>query len=135
MNKFSGIDLHSNNSVVVVSDEADRIVYQRRLSNDPVQSRAALARPASTHAAPPPGDARSFKCPTASGLKYATWALPAHSGLYDTEIKRCASPPRGEPTVWLSGSNRELLGLRSTRAAEMGRIRSRSSRESGPERP
>ena len=26
MNKFSGIDLHSNNSVVVVSDEADRII-------------------------------------------------------------------------------------------------------------
>ena len=43
MNKFSGIDLHSNNSVVVVSDEADRIVYQRRLLNDPVQIRAALA--------------------------------------------------------------------------------------------
>ncbi|SIT51133.1 transposase [Paraburkholderia piptadeniae] len=43
MNKFSGIDLHSNNSVVVVSDEADRIVYQRRLPNDPLQSRAALA--------------------------------------------------------------------------------------------
>ena len=31
--KFSGIDLHSNNSVVVVSDEEDRIVfvYQKRL--------------------------------------------------------------------------------------------------------
>ena len=43
MKKFSGIDLHSNNSVVVVSDEADRIVYQRRLPNDPVQIRAALA--------------------------------------------------------------------------------------------
>jgi len=43
MNKFSGIDLHSNNSVVVVSDEADRIVYQRRLPNDPVQIQAALA--------------------------------------------------------------------------------------------
>jgi len=43
MNKFSGIDLHSNNSVVVVSDEVDRIVYQRRLPNDPVQIRAALA--------------------------------------------------------------------------------------------
>ena len=41
--KFSGIDLHSNNSVVVVSDEAERIVYQRRLPNDPVQIRAALA--------------------------------------------------------------------------------------------
>ncbi|KAE8753347.1 IS110 family transposase [Paraburkholderia madseniana] len=43
MNKFSGIDLHSNNSVVVVSDEADRVLYQRRLPNDPLQIRAALA--------------------------------------------------------------------------------------------
>ena len=43
MNKFSGIDLHSNNSVIVVSDDADRVVYQRRLPNDPVQIRAALA--------------------------------------------------------------------------------------------
>jgi len=34
MKKFSGIDLHSNNSVVVVSDEADRIVYQHRLPNE-----------------------------------------------------------------------------------------------------
>ena len=34
MKKFSGIDLHSNNSVVVVSDEEDRIVYQERLPND-----------------------------------------------------------------------------------------------------
>jgi hypothetical protein len=42
MNKFSGIDLHSNNSVVVVSDDADRVLYQRRLPNDPVQIRAAL---------------------------------------------------------------------------------------------
>ena len=32
--KYSGIDLHSNNSVVVVSDEADRVVYARRLPND-----------------------------------------------------------------------------------------------------
>jgi transposase len=29
--------------VVVVSDEADRIVYQRRLPNDPIEIRAALA--------------------------------------------------------------------------------------------
>ena len=42
MNKFCGIDLHSNNSVVVVSDEADRVVYQRRLPNDAAQIRAAL---------------------------------------------------------------------------------------------
>ncbi|MGF6472730.1 hypothetical protein QFZ89_007981 [Paraburkholderia youngii] len=29
MDKFSGIDPHSNNSVVVVSDETDRVLYQR----------------------------------------------------------------------------------------------------------
>jgi transposase len=43
MDKFGGIDLHSNNSAVVISDEADRIVYQRRLPNDLTQIRAALA--------------------------------------------------------------------------------------------
>ena len=32
--KYSGIDLHSNNSVVVVSDEADQIVLRRRYPND-----------------------------------------------------------------------------------------------------
>ena len=40
--KFSGIDLHSNNSVVLISDEADRIVYQKRLPNDLAQIVAAL---------------------------------------------------------------------------------------------
>ncbi|MGB8077161.1 MAG: hypothetical protein WCE58_00930 [Gallionella sp.] len=33
MKKYSGIDLHSNNSVVVVIDEEDRIVFQKRLAN------------------------------------------------------------------------------------------------------
>lgn len=33
MKKYSGIDLHSNNSVVVVADEDDRIMYQKRLAN------------------------------------------------------------------------------------------------------
>jgi transposase len=31
--KFIGIDLHSNNSVIVVADEEDRIVFQRRMPN------------------------------------------------------------------------------------------------------
>jgi transposase len=31
---YSGIDLHSNNSVVVVTDEGDRVVAERRLPND-----------------------------------------------------------------------------------------------------
>ena len=34
MKKYSGIDLHSNNSVVLISDEADRVVYRRRLPNE-----------------------------------------------------------------------------------------------------
>lgn len=34
MTCYSGIDLHSNNSVVVVIDDADRVLYQRRLANE-----------------------------------------------------------------------------------------------------
>lgn len=34
MRVYSGIDLHSNNSVVVISDEADRVVYRGRLPNE-----------------------------------------------------------------------------------------------------
>src|SRR6202166_475777 len=40
--KYCGIDLHSNNSVVIVSDEEDRIVFNKRLPNDLGQIRAAL---------------------------------------------------------------------------------------------
>lgn len=32
--KYSGIDLHSNNSVVTVIDEEDRVIAERRLPND-----------------------------------------------------------------------------------------------------
>jgi len=31
---FCGIDLHSNNCLVVVSDDADKVVYSKRLPND-----------------------------------------------------------------------------------------------------
>jgi transposase len=41
--KYSGIDLHSNNSVVVVSDETDRVVFARRMPNDLAKILAALA--------------------------------------------------------------------------------------------
>src|ERR1700687_4808046 len=40
--KYCGIDLHSNNSVVLVSDEEDRIVLQKRLPNHLGQIQAAL---------------------------------------------------------------------------------------------
>lgn len=34
MNLYSGIDLHSNNSVVVVKDSGGKVLYRRRLEND-----------------------------------------------------------------------------------------------------
>jgi transposase len=40
--KYCGIDLHSNNSVVIVSDEEDRAVFQKRLPNDLRQIAEAL---------------------------------------------------------------------------------------------
>jgi hypothetical protein len=39
---YCGIDLHSNNCVVIVSDENDRIMYQKRLPNGLAQIAAAL---------------------------------------------------------------------------------------------
>lgn len=42
MTWYSGIDLHSTNSMVVVSDEADRVAYQRRLPNELAKIVAAL---------------------------------------------------------------------------------------------
>ena len=40
---FCGIDLHSNNSVVVISDENDKVLYSRRHPNNPQQICAALS--------------------------------------------------------------------------------------------
>jgi len=34
MEFYSGIDLHSNNSVVVVMDAQGKVVYRRRLENE-----------------------------------------------------------------------------------------------------
>lgn len=39
---YAGIDLHATNSVVVVIDEADRVLYQKRLRNDLAVIRTAL---------------------------------------------------------------------------------------------
>jgi transposase len=43
MTTFCGIDLHSNNSLVVVLDEADRVAYGKRLPNDLATILEALA--------------------------------------------------------------------------------------------
>src|SRR5258705_6289679 len=40
---YSGIDLHSNNSVVSVIDETDRVVAEKRLPNDMAKILAFLA--------------------------------------------------------------------------------------------
>ncbi len=42
--KYCGIDLHSNNCVVIISDEEDRIVFSKRLPNDLGRIREALER-------------------------------------------------------------------------------------------
>ena len=34
MKLYGGIDLHSNNSVIALSDEEDRVVFRRREAND-----------------------------------------------------------------------------------------------------
>jgi transposase len=41
--KYSGIDLHSNNAVVAVIDDRDRVLYCKRLANDLQLIVAALA--------------------------------------------------------------------------------------------
>jgi transposase len=43
MKLYGGIDLHSNNNVVALLDEEDRVVYRRRLSNDAAGVLEALA--------------------------------------------------------------------------------------------
>jgi transposase len=43
MKKYIGIDLHSNNSVVVVTDEEVRIIFQKRLANKLNEILASLA--------------------------------------------------------------------------------------------
>jgi transposase len=35
MKLYGGIDLHSNNNVVALTDETDQVVYRKRLANDP----------------------------------------------------------------------------------------------------
>jgi transposase len=42
MKLYAGIDLHANNSVVVVIDEEDRILYQKRVRNELTELRQAL---------------------------------------------------------------------------------------------
>jgi hypothetical protein len=39
---YCGIDLHSNNCVMIVSNDEDRIMYQKRLPNELAQIAAAL---------------------------------------------------------------------------------------------
>ena len=43
MKLYAGIDLHANNSVVVVIDAEDRVLYQKRLRNELGEILSALA--------------------------------------------------------------------------------------------
>ena len=43
MKLYGGIDLHSNNSVVALLDEEERLAYRKRLANDAPSILEALA--------------------------------------------------------------------------------------------
>ena len=43
MRLYGGIDLHSSNSMVVLIDEQDRLIYERRHRNDLVEIGSALS--------------------------------------------------------------------------------------------
>ncbi len=43
MKLYGGIDPHSNNNVIALTDESDRMVYRKRLANDVETVLAALA--------------------------------------------------------------------------------------------
>jgi transposase len=43
MKLYGGIDLHSNNNVIALTDETDRMIYRKRLPNDVETVLAALA--------------------------------------------------------------------------------------------
>jgi hypothetical protein len=72
--KYCGIDLHSNNSVVIVSDDEDRIVLQKRLANRPGRlpdrSTGEASRPVPSAASPRHNNAgRQDAFPDARGLR------------------------------------------------------------------
>ena len=56
MKLYAGIDLHANNSVVVVIDEEDRVLYQKRLRNE-LRGDSPSIRSVSRN---PPGDRRGI---------------------------------------------------------------------------
>ena len=58
MKLYGGIDLHSNNSVVALLDEEERLVYRKRLANDAPGILEALA-PYREAIAPEPGATRT----------------------------------------------------------------------------
>jgi len=74
---YSGIDLHSNNSVVTVIDETDRAVAEKRLPNDVTKILAFLA--------PRGGDTN-----VRSALRFK--AGQPWSGPLDFKQLTCASP-------------------------------------------
>jgi hypothetical protein len=51
MKLYAGIDLHSNNSVVSILDEADHIVFERRLDNDLERIKCELGIPGTVYLA------------------------------------------------------------------------------------
>ena len=83
--KYSGIDLYSNNSVVTVTDEEDRVVAEKRLPNDLTKIVGLLM----------PWRARAF-APASSRQALTDLPLPSTSGYHQSNMSnQCRHSHRG----------------------------------------
>jgi len=80
MGLYCGIDLHSNNHVLTVIDDADRRVYERRLPNDLAITKAALEpyRAELVAVAVESTYCRSFGCSKPSPASDRSGPCPSH---------------------------------------------------------
>lgn len=81
--KYSGIDLHSNNSVVTVTDEEDRVIAEKRLPNESLIEEP----PCSLHQ----NQANADNIPCAPGANFWRVKLNAFCGLQCNRMKRVIS--------------------------------------------
>jgi hypothetical protein len=104
MGLYCGIDLHSNNHVLTVIDEADRRVYERRLPNDLAITKAAL-EPYRAElvavAAPPEPCADSLPvAPAEDRIKLAPWTI--RTGSRQDARRECRLRAAGDVVEGLS---------------------------------
>ena len=102
MEVYGGIDLHSNNSVVSVIDEHDRVVAEKRLPNELERILLFLAAfkralDIQVKAVGEDGAAPQRTIKALAGL-YTDWKKPAQAAAYTARLKPAdTKPPAGAP--------------------------------------